>query len=141
MMSPPITPPPRRAVAPAEPTSSERAGSFWNTMKGASTASWTALYKVADNVGAFTNTQTANVRARLSDILAWDATRPGAHLDPLPLVQLGTESFYPTSLDIECSKGACQRPRGRGAWRADAVLWTAARILRTLTSALDLPGA
>ncbi|GAA94392.1 uncharacterized protein L969DRAFT_199583 [Mixia osmundae IAM 14324] len=92
MSQPP--PPPRRTVA-ALPSASTASGSqspgFWGKTKSVTRSGWDGLYKTADKIGHYSNKQTA---------------------------KLGIEAFYPTSLDLECSK--------------------AARILRTFT--LDRTG-
>ncbi|GAA5972361.1 hypothetical protein JCM11641_002424 [Rhodosporidiobolus odoratus] len=96
----PPPPPPRRETSPTASTSSNAtkpppasSGSWWNRAKASTANAWDSAYKKADQVGYWTNKQGA---------------------------RLGTEAFYPTSLDVESTK--------------------CARILRTFTmDAADLP--
>ncbi|ORY75021.1 hypothetical protein BCR35DRAFT_325880 [Leucosporidium creatinivorum] len=90
----PPPPPPRRTVsATHSPSPSRPASSLWARARAATTTTWDAAYKLSDKVGVWSNAQAAKV---------------------------GTEAFYPTSLEIESAK--------------------AARILRTFTmDASELP--
>ncbi|KAK4702814.1 SH3 domain-containing YSC84-like protein 1, partial [Phenoliferia sp. Uapishka_3] len=89
---------------------------MWESVRTASGATWNGLYKVSDTVGAYTNKQAAKVRLP-SQYGICSSVRRDRGVDPISHqchAQIGTEAFYPTSLDLECSK--------------------AARILRTFTS-------
>ena len=96
-------PPPRRVAAPSTPPPAPK--TLWGRASATAGNAWGGLYRVADSVGGWTNAQTAKVCRRLQGGKSGVAAGR--------LAQIGTESFYPTSLDVECNKGRASSRCGR----------------------------